>query len=149
MSVKNCIGTATSVLGNVSRPIINAGVLSSSRESVQKSVSGEKRRPLQKRNKKSKQTTNKAAEYFDYAAFEEQAIAGLQSGAGLMGTEGVLTSLIQRLVNAALSGEMTGHLKSDKNLGLSNRRNGHLSKQLDTELGSVEIQTRYKRLGID
>ena len=110
---------------------------------------GKKDDLCKKRNKKSKQTTNKAAEYFDYAAFEEQAIAGLQSGAGLMGTEGVLTSLIQRLVNAALSGEMTGHLKSDKNLGLSNRRNGHLSKQLDTELGSVEIQTRYKRLGID
>ncbi len=50
-------------------------------------------------------------------------------------------------MNAALSGEMTDHLKSDKNLGLSNRRNGHLSKQLDTELGSVEIQTPRDRLG--
>ena len=53
------------------------------------------------RNKKSKQTTNKAAEGFDYAAFEEQAIAGLQGGAGLIGSEGVLTSLIQRLANAS------------------------------------------------
>ena len=86
------------------------------------------------RKKKENPTTSKSAEFFDYVAFEEQAIAGLQSGAGLIGTEGVLTSLIQRLVNAALSGEMTGHLKSDKALGLSNRRNGHLSKQLDTEL---------------
>ena len=86
------------------------------------------------RKKKENPTTSKSAEFFDYVAFEEQAIAGLQSGAGLIGTEGVLTSLIQRLVNAALSGEMTGHLKSDKALGLPNRRNGHLSKQLDTEL---------------
>ena len=97
--------------------------------------------------KKEKPPTSNSAADFDYAAFEEQAIAGLQSGAGLIGTEGVLTSLIQRLVNAALSGEMTGHLKSDKALGLPNRRNGHLSKQLDTDLGSVEIQTPRDRLG--
>ena len=92
---------------------------------------------MQNANKKANPTTIKPAENFNYAAFEEQAIPGLHSDAGLIDKE-VLTSLIQRL-NAALSGEMTGHFKSDKKLGLSNRRNGHLSKQLDTELGSEEI----------
>ena len=82
--------------------------------------------------KKENPTTIKSAADFDYAAFEEQAIAGLQSGAGLIGTEGVLTSLIQRLVNAALSGEMTGHLKSDKALGLPNRRNMRRDKVIQT-----------------
>lgn len=86
-------------------------------------------------------------ETFDYAAFEASAIAGLQNGAGLMGTEGVLTGLVQRLVNAALNGELSEQLKSDKLSGLSNRRNGKLSKQLDTELGPIEIQTPRDRLG--
>lgn len=84
---------------------------------------------------------------FDYASFEREAITGLQNGAGLLGTEGVLTSLVQRIVNAALSGEMQGHLKSDKREGISNRRNGHVKKQLDTELGQVEIATPRDRLG--
>ena len=92
---------------------------------------------------------NRAAikETFDYGAFEKEAIEGLQSGCGLVGTDGVLTQLIQRLVNAALSGEMTGHLKNERLSGLANRRNGKLSKQLDTELGSVEIKTPRDRLG--
>ena len=84
---------------------------------------------------------------FDYASFEQSAIEGLQNGAGLIGTDGVLTSLIQRIVNAALSGEMQGHLKSTKADGLSNRRNGHTKKQLDTELGPVEVSTPRDRLG--
>ena len=33
---------------------------------------------------------------FDYGEFEQEAITGLQSGKGLVGTEGVLTNLIQR-----------------------------------------------------
>ena len=50
-------------------------------------------------------------EPFDYASFESEAIARLYKGDGLVGERGVLTHLIQRLVNAALSGEMTGHLE--------------------------------------
>ena len=48
---------------------------------------------------------------FKYDEFEKEAIDRLKERAGLVGFDRVLTSLIQRLVNAALSGEMNAHLK--------------------------------------
>ena len=99
---------------------------------------------------KTKQTKGKkeiANQVFDYGEFEREAIAGLQSGKGLVGTEGVLTSMIQRLVNAALTGEMSQHLQKEQEIGESNRRNGKLTKQLDTELGPIQIETPRDRMG--
>ncbi|MBK8921203.1 MAG: IS256 family transposase [Saprospirales bacterium] len=58
-----------------------------------------------------------------------------------------MTGLIQRLVNAALSGEMSAHLKEERALGAENRRNGHTSKKLDTELGPVAISPPRDRGG--
>lgn len=84
---------------------------------------------------------------FDYDEFEKEAISRLKEGAGLVGSEGVLTGLIQRLVNAALSGEMSAHLKEERALGAENRRNGHTSKKLDTELGPVAITPPRDRGG--
>jgi putative transposase len=84
---------------------------------------------------------------FDYASFEQEAIAGLQKGSGLLGTEGVLTNLVQRLVNAALSGEMQGHLASEKSANISNRLNGNKPKTIDTDSGKINILTPRDRLG--
>ena len=87
------------------------------------------------------------SDVFNYGEFEQEAIAVLQSGRGLVGTEGVLTGLVQRIVNAALSGEMSAHLREEKQIGAVNRRNGKLTKRLDTELGPIEIVTPRDRLG--
>jgi putative transposase len=84
---------------------------------------------------------------FDYSSFESAAIAGLQNGQSLLGADGVLTGLVQRILNAALNGEMSAHLSQSKSDGLSNRRNGHVSKHVQTDLGDVEIQTPRDRLG--
>ena len=84
---------------------------------------------------------------FDYDEFEKEAINRLKEGAGLVGSDGVLTSLIQRLVNAALSGEMSAHLNEERAQGSENRRNGHTSKKLDTELGAVPISPPRDREG--
>ncbi|MFM7401340.1 MAG: IS256 family transposase, partial [Bacteroidota bacterium] len=84
---------------------------------------------------------------FNYDEFEKEAIDRLKEGAGLVGSDGVLTGLIQRLVNAALSGEMNAHLKQERLAGVKNRRNGHTSKQLDTELGPVLISPPRDREG--
>jgi putative transposase len=84
---------------------------------------------------------------FDYASFEEEAIAGLQRGSGLLGTQGVLTNLVQRLVNAALSGEMQGHLACEKTANISNRLNGNKPKTIDTDSGKIDILTPRDRLG--
>ncbi|MBK9339011.1 MAG: hypothetical protein IPM98_21725 [Lewinellaceae bacterium] len=51
---------------------------------------------------------------FDYDEFEKEAISRFKEGAGLVGSDGVLTGLIQRLVNAALGGEMNAHLKEER-----------------------------------
>lgn len=86
-------------------------------------------------------------EDFDYPAFEKEAIKRLTSGDRLLGKEGVLTGMVQRLVNAALSGEIDNHIKTDRSQGVSNRRNGYTSKTLNTELGAVQISPPRDRRG--
>ena len=54
---------------------------------------------------KNKTTKEKEASGFDYPTFEQEAIAGLTAGKGLIGTEGVLTGMIGRLLSAAFEGE--------------------------------------------
>lgn len=85
---------------------------------------------------------------FDYANFEQNAIAQLRAGHDLIGKEGVLTELVQRIVNAALEGELTHHLKEEKLSGKGgNRRNGTIKKNLKTSVGDVEIERSRDRLG--
>lgn len=96
---------------------------------------------------KKKQKSVDASVIFDYASFEREAISGLQNGSGLLGTEGVLTGLVQRLVNAALSGEIEGHLSANKSANISNRLNGKKLKTIDSDLGKINIVTPRDRLG--
>ncbi len=84
---------------------------------------------------------------FDYENFEKAAIKGLSEGKDLVGKDGVLTGLIQRIVNAALEGELDGHLSTKRKAGAKNRRNGHTSKNLDTSLGTVGINPPRDRDG--
>jgi putative transposase len=98
---------------------------------------------MEKKKEKEKTATNK----FDYESFETEAIKGLYEGQGLVGKEGVLTSLIQRLVNAALVGELKSHIKEGRQLGKENRRNGYTEKTMDTELGPVSISPPRDRSG--
>lgn len=84
---------------------------------------------------------------FDYDSFEREAISGLLSGKSLLGSEGVLTGMVQRLVNSALKGEMRVHMDSEREKGITNRLNGHVSKGLQTDLGEVEIKTPRDRNG--
>jgi putative transposase len=84
---------------------------------------------------------------FDYSIFEQDAIKRLYEGDGLVGKDGVLTGMIQRIVNAALLGEVKGHIKDTRALGKENRRNGYTEKTLDTELGPVSISPPRDRDG--
>lgn len=88
---------------------------------------------------KKEQKTKNQETAFDYKGFEQEAIIGLKQGKDLVGKDGVLTGLIQRIVNAALEGELDEHLTLEKESGLKNRRNGHTRKKIDTSLGPVEI----------
>ena len=57
------------------------------------------------------------SEPFNYETFENEAISRMHEGAGLIGEKGVLTGLIQRLVNAALVGEVKSHLQAERLAG--------------------------------
>ncbi|MEZ4953456.1 MAG: hypothetical protein R2825_07760 [Saprospiraceae bacterium] len=55
-------------------------------------------------------------------------MAGLQSGKGLIGEDGILRELMRHLVQSSLEGELRHHLKGKASKGGANRRNGHTSK---------------------
>ena len=66
-------------------------------------------------------------EEIDYKPAAEQ----LRSGQPLFGKEGALAPLLERIVNAALAGEMDAHL-SDESRESVNRRNDRMSKTVQT-----------------
>lgn len=98
------------------------------------------------KKEKKKQKKDPASE-FDFNDFEKDAIGGLKEGKNLAGKDGVLTVLIQRIVNAALEGELDEHLVESKETGERNRRNGHTSKRIKTDLGNADITPPRDRNG--
>lgn len=75
---------------------------------------------------------------FDFEQFKANAIEQLKAGVPLSGKEGVLAPLLENLLNSALEGEMDSHLEgSEREWG--NRRNGHMSKQVQTSMGEETI----------
>lgn len=83
-------------------------------------------------------------ESFDYSNFEKEAIEKLRAGKGLIGPEGALTGMIQRILQAALEGEMDDHMSEDDT---SNRRNGSTSKQVQTSMGNIQVDPPRDRNG--
>jgi len=81
---------------------------------------------------------------FDFEAFKKEAIAKLQQGKGLTGSEGAFTPLIKSFLEEALGGELDGHLAEEE---APNRKNGKGKKTVRTSHGSVEIRTPRDRAG--
>ena len=76
------------------------------------------------------------------------ALDQLLKGKPLFGKGGAFAPMLQQLLQAALEGEMAGHLKEEKLLDEpsdTNRRNGHSVKQLKTSGGLVELSTPRDR----
>lgn len=83
---------------------------------------------------------------FDFEEFKAQAIEKLKAGVPLSGKDGVLAPLLENLLNSALEGEMDSHLEGvEREMG--NRRNGHMSKQVQTSMGEITINTPRDRDG--
>ena len=70
-----------------------------------------------------------------------KALEALQSGKPLEGSDGALTPLVKRLIEASLEGEMDAHLQENR----PNRRNGKGKKKVKTSHGQVEIDTPRDR----
>lgn len=85
-------------------------------------------------------------EEFDFKSFQTQALEQLRNGKPLLGKDGVFAPLLENLLNAALEGEMDAHLDEEERL-CGNRRNGHMSKQVQTSLGEVTVHTPRDREG--
>ncbi len=85
---------------------------------------------------------------FDFEQYKTQAVEGLLNGQPLTGTDGVLTPLIKEFLEAALAVELKSHLKTSKDYGASNRRNGHMSKEVRSlGGGTFELETPRDRMG--
>ena len=83
-------------------------------------------------------------ENFDYKAMEALALEQLKSGKPLLGKGGAFAPLLEKILNAALEGEMDAHMDAEER-SLGNRRNGYTSKQVQTGLGEVTVQTPRDR----
>ena len=83
-------------------------------------------------------------ENFDYKAMEALALEQLKSGKPLLGKGGAFAPLLEKLLNAALEGEMDAHMDSEER-SLGNRRNGYTSKQVQTGMGEVTVHTPRDR----
>ena len=83
---------------------------------------------------------------FDYEEFKANAIEQLKAGVPLSGKDGVLAPLLENLLNSALEGEMDSHLEGGER-AFGNRRNGHMSKQVQTSMGEITINTPRDRDG--
>ena len=76
----------------------------------------------------------------------KKAAQQLRSGEALFGKDGALAPMLERILNAALEGEMDAHLNSaDRSSG--NRRNGKMSKTVQIKYGEVTVAPPHDRDG--
>ena len=73
-------------------------------------------------------------EGIDYKLAAEQ----LRTGKTLFGKDGALAPMLERILNAALEGEMDAHL-SEESRASGNRRNGKMSKTVQRQYGEVIV----------
>lgn len=84
---------------------------------------------------------------FNYNEFKSEAIEKIKLGHPLTGKGGILTPLLKELLESALEGELEAHLSENREAGISNRRNGKSSKQVQTNSDSFELLTPRDREG--
>ena len=83
----------------------------------------------------------------EYAEMLSQAKEQFKQGTPLFGKDGAFHRVLEDFLNSALEGEMDSHLYNTKTSTKSNRRNGKMSKEVQTEYGPVEIDTPRDREG--
>ena len=89
--------------------------------------------------------TNIDLSSFNFDDFKSEALEQLKSGQTLTGKNGILTPLIKELLEASLEGEIESHLSDCREIGKPNRRNGKLSKRIQSDTGSFSLNTPRDR----
>jgi putative transposase len=70
----------------------------------------------------------------DYEELKRKTLEQLRSGKSLFGKDGAFAPLLKDILEAALDGEIEGHL-DDQERSAGNRKNGKTSKKLKTRMG--------------
>lgn len=78
----------------------------------------------------------------------KETIRRLYNNESLLGKGGIFTEMLQTMINAALEGEMNYTLASDLEIASTNRRNGHINKQVRSSAGTLDIRTPRDREGV-
>jgi putative transposase len=81
---------------------------------------------------------------FDYEELKAKTLAQLRSGKSLFGKDGAFAPLLKDILEAALDGEMEGHLDEQERAS-GNRKNGKTSKKLKTAEGTIDLETPRDR----
>ena len=76
----------------------------------------------------------------------KRAAAQLRKGEPLFGKDGALAPMLERILNAALEGEMDAHLREESRES-GNCRNGKMPKTVQTQYGEVIVETPRDRNG--
>nr|WP_107038635.1 transposase [Brumimicrobium mesophilum] len=84
-------------------------------------------------------------EKFDFEQFSKDLVASVKTGKPLTGHGGVFTPLIKMVLEASLEAEISEHVKETK--PAKNRRNGSGRKNMESSLGTFELQTPRDRNG--
>lgn len=83
----------------------------------------------------------------EYSKMLAEAKDQFKSGKPLFGKDGAFHQVLEDFLNAALEGEMDSHLAQSKANRSSNRRNGKMPKEVQTEYGPVTVETPRDREG--
>lgn len=86
----------------------------------------------------------KKEEQLNADELRKKALKQLMSGESLYGKNGAFAPMLKSFLEAALEGELDAHLDEDERKS-GNRKNGKLSKTLQTSEGPLEIETSRDR----
>jgi len=81
---------------------------------------------------------------FDYKEIKKKTIEQLRSGKSLFGRDGAFAPLLKDILEAALEGEIEGHLDEEER-SAGSRKNGKTSKKLKTADGTIDLETPRDR----
>lgn len=83
-------------------------------------------------------------EKFNYEELKRKTLEQLRSGKSLFGKDGAFAPLLKDILEAALAGEIEGHLDKEQRAS-GNRKNGKTSKRLKTADGTIDLDTPRDR----
>jgi transposase-like protein len=84
---------------------------------------------------------------FDYESIKKQALEQFRSGKSLTGKGGAFAPLFKQFLEAALQSELEQHLSEEQLQPTTNRKNGKVSKTVQTGDGEIELVTSRDRNG--